>query len=542
VTALARLPLRWRLALLLGAILLATIGFLLVAVSLAAERVLIDSTADRLEIGAGLVVDRPRKGPPSTALDASAVAQLLGGQGTAVTILDASGTTLATAENGAPPNVAAARLTAADYSRAISGGTTIRQVVASPDGRMLVVASPIQLSAGGKPGKSDGGPPFVPPGQAKKNSPAPATSAGAGGGADSGVTDAGTASNAIAQLAVSLTPIDSTIVELRNQLAVLALVALAAGLLATIVITRRATRPLDRVAAAAARLASGDLAARTGVSGGDEVGAVGRSFDEMADRLEAAFRAQRAFAADASHELQTPLAVLGGYVDLLNLRSLPADEQQRLLASMRREIDRLSRLAADLLMLARLDAGGPVLQPRQVDLADLVREIAEPAGMIDAAVGVVVRADGPLPVVADPDRFAQALLNLAENAVRHSISGTPVVIRTFRDGAMAAVEVANAGPPIPPDELPRLFERFVRGTGRGVVAGQGDGDDAVPAGPQRAGHAGLGLPIARAIVEASGGRIEAASDDRGTRFTILLPLLEAPDSQPLLSEPGPSPA
>jgi signal transduction histidine kinase len=528
------LPLRWRLALLLGTILLATTGLLLVAVSIAAERVLIDSTAERLEIGAGLLVDRPRKGPPVTALDASAVANLLGGQGTAVTILDERGAIIATAQNGAPTDVAAVRLTATDYGGALQAGTTIRQVVTSPEGRILVVASPIQLSAGGKPGKSDsGGPAFVPPGQAKKNSPAPAATDGAGTGADA---VAGAAPNAIAQLAVSLVPIDTTIAELRNQLALLALVALAAGLIATIVITRRATRPLDRVAAAAARLAAGDLGARTGVSGSDEVGAVGRSFDEMADRLEAAFRAQRAFAADASHELQTPLAVLGGYVDLLNLGTLPGDEQQRLLGSMRREIDRLSRLAADLLMLARLDAGGPVLQPRQMDLADLAREIAQPAGVIDAAVAVIVHADGPLPVVADPDRLAQALLNLAENAVRHSVSGSPVEIRTFHDGATAAVEVSNSGTPIPPDELPRLFDRFVRGTGAGV------GDDAVAAGPQRAGHAGLGLPIARAIVEASGGRIEAASDERGTRFTILLPLLKAPDSQPLLSEPGASAA
>jgi signal transduction histidine kinase len=538
--AITRLPLRWRLALLLGAILLATTGLLLVAVSLAAERVLIDSTAERLEIGAGLVADQPRRGPPATALDASAVARLLGGQGTAVTILDGSGTTLATAQNGAPPDVAAARLTAADYSEAIAGGTTIREVVTSPTGRLLVVASPIQLSAGGKPNKSDnGGPPFVPPGQAKKNSPGPAATDGVGAAATAGAgATTGTAPNAIAQLAVSLAPIDTTIAELRNQLAVLALIALAAGLIATIVITRRATRPLDRVAAAAARLAAGDLAARTGVSGGDEVGAVGRSFDDMADRLEAAFRAQRAFAADASHELQTPLAVLGGYVDLLNLQTLPAEEQEHLLASMRREIDRLSRLAADLLMLARLDAGGPALQPRRIDLADLVREIAEPAGMIDAAVSVAVHADGPLPVDADPSRLAQALLNLAENAVRHSVSGTPVVIRAFRAGNTAAVEVANAGPPIPPDEIPRLFERFVQGTSRGL----GEADDSAAAGPQRAGHAGLGLPIARAIVEASGGRIEAASDDLGTRFTILLPLIQAPDSQPLLSERGTSPA
>jgi signal transduction histidine kinase len=205
---------------------------------------------------------------------------------------------------------------------------------------------------------------------------------------------------------------------------------------------------------------------------------------------------------------------------------------------MRREIDRLSRLAADLLLLARLDAGGPAMHTRRIDLADLVRELAEPAGMIDPAVGVTVHADGPLPVEADPDRLAQAVINLAENAVRHSVSGAPVVIRTFRDRGMAAVEVTNSGPPIPPDEIPRLFERFARGTSRG----RGDGDDPVPAGPQRAGHAGLGLPIARAIVQANGGRIEAASDDRGTRFTILLPLNDAPDSQPLLSEQGTSPA
>jgi signal transduction histidine kinase len=534
VTPIARLPLRWRLALLLGAILLATTGVLLVAVSVAAERVLIDSTAERLEIGAGLLVDRPRNGPPVTALDASGVAQLLGGQGTAVTILDGNGATLASAQNGAPAEVIGARLSTASYADAIASGTTIREVVSGADGRMLVVASPIQLSARGKGGESGGGgPPFVPPGQAKKNSPSPASTDAAGN-----VGDTAAAPNAIAQLAVSLAPVDTTIAQLRNQLAILALIALGAGLIATVVISRRATRPLDRVAAAATRLAAGDLAARTGVSGGDEVGAVGRSFDEMADRLEAAFRAQRSFAADASHELQTPLAVLGGYVDLLNLRTLPPDEQQRLLALMRREIDRLSRLAADLLLLARLDAGGPTMRPRRIDLADLVREVAEPAAMIDPAVGVVVQADGPLPVTADPDRLTQALLNLAENAVRHSVSGTPVVIRTFRDGATACVEVANSGPPIPPDELPRLFERFVRGPARDPD----EADDHVPTGPQRAGHAGLGLAIARAIVQASGGRIEAASDERGTRFTILLPVLETPDSQPLLSEQEASPA
>ena len=100
------------------------------------------------------------------------------------------------------------------------------------------------------------------------------------------------------------------------------------------------------------------------------------------------------------------------------------------------------------------------------------------------------------------------------------------------------VEVANVGPAIPGDEIPRLFERFVRGVGQQP----GDSERTIPAGPQRAGHAGLGLPIARAIVQANGGRIDVASDERGTRFTIFLPLLEAPDSQSVLSEQTTAPA
>jgi hypothetical protein len=236
VTALARLPLRWRLALLLGTILLATTGLLLVAVSLAAERVLIDSTAERLEIGAGLLADRPRNGPPVTALDASGVAQLLGGQGTAVTILGSDGTTLATAQNGAPAEVVGARLAAAAYAGALQERSTIREVVTNADGRMLIVASPIQLNAGGKPAKTDkGGPAFVPPGQAKKNGGAAATDAA---GAAGNALDGSAAPNAIAQLAVSLAPVDSTITQLRIQLAGFGLVALVAGLIATIVITR----------------------------------------------------------------------------------------------------------------------------------------------------------------------------------------------------------------------------------------------------------------------------------------------------------------
>jgi signal transduction histidine kinase len=549
MSSIRHLPLRVRLALMLGAVLIATIALVLLAVGAAVDRVLVSQAAERLEIGAGLLVDRPRTGPPVTELDASEVARLLGGQGTAVAILGADGSVLGTADNGAPGAVAGARLDPASYAAAIASGATARVVIQSAAGRVLVVAAPIRLTTTGRVDGSDGGgqggPPFVPPGQAKKGAtPAPDQTAAA--------TVEDGPPNSIAQLAVSLAPVDETIAELRRQLVWLGALALAVGLAATVLLTTRATRPLDRVVTAAARLADGDLGARTGVSGTDEVGAVGLAFDTMADRLQAAFQAQRAFAADASHELRTPLAVLGGYVDVLRRSSLPADEERRLLGSMRREIDRLTRLASDLLLLAQLEAGAPALQPRDMDLADLVREQADSARMLDPNVGVESVADEPLPVFADPDRIAQVLRNLIENAIRHAAAGTPVVVRAFRDAEAAAVQVVNAGAPIGGEELPHVFDRFVRGrvegrqgtnggAANGGVASGGAANGGVASGgaangPAAIGHAGLGLAIARAIVEASGGSIAVESGPSTTRFTIRLDLSTALGSQQLLSE------
>jgi two-component system OmpR family sensor kinase len=535
----SQLPLRLRLALLTGVVLAATIGLVVFAVGIAVDRVLISQTAERLEIGAGLLIDRPRQGPPVTELAASEVATLLGGQGTAVTILASDETVLGAVDNGAPTAVAATRLDSTAYAFAIATGETTRAVVDGPAGRVLVVAAPIRLTASGRAdtGSDDGrggGPPFVPPGQAKRGvTPAPVASAAL---PTTEPASEGGPPNAIAQLSVSLVPVDATITELRTQLAWLGALALAIGLAATLIVTARSTRPLERVVAAASRLAEGDLGARTGIAGTDEIGAVGQAFDAMAGRLEAAFAAQRAFAADASHELRTPLTVLGGYVDMLRRGTLPADEQSRLLRSMRREVDRLSRLASDLLLLARLEAGAPALEPRALDLADLVREQAEAARVLDPDVPVEAQADESLPVHADPDRLAQVLRNLLENAVRHAAAGTGVGVRAVRDGTSAVVEVANAGEPIDEAAMSRVFERFVRGGATPQATAPG-----VP-GNGHASHAGLGLAIAKAIVESSGGSIGVTSDASATRFSVRLPLRQADASQPLLSEAPATPA
>jgi signal transduction histidine kinase len=531
-------PLRWRLGFVIGVVMAATLGSIVVVAGAVAEQALIDSTAERLEIGAGLIAERPRAGPPVTALGASDVARLLGGQGTAVTILDDRGRVLASADNGAPPALAETRLSTAEYEEVIDLGQTRRAVISTTDGRALVVVAPVVLTGprsgrgesapGGPPGVRGGGPPFVPPGLAGRGED------GAGdddGTDDDGVTAGALGPNALAQLVVSLAPIEATVSGLRVRLVGLGLGVLCVGILAALLVTRRAVRPLDRIAEAAGHLARGDLSARTGLTGADEIGSVGGAFDAMATRLERSFRSQRAFAADASHELRTPLAVLGGYADLLQRPDLPEADRERLVRSLRREVDRLDRLAGDLLLLTQLGAGAPVLRPVEMDLADVAREVGEAGAMLHSDVPIRTDASASLRIVADRGRIHQVLLNLVENAMRHAIPGTEVVVHAFADGDDAAVEVSNQGTPIPAEELPRLFERFARGTAEPETERRS-------AGPESAGHAGLGLSIARGIIEASGGSIGATSDDEATRFTIRLPLSQHRDSQPLLSEDG----
>jgi two-component system sensor histidine kinase BaeS len=178
---------------------------------------------------------------------------------------------------------------------------------------------------------------------------------------------------------------------------------------------------------------------------------------------------------------------------------------------MRREIDRLTRLAADLLLLSQLEAGGGSLEPHRLDLSELVEDIGQAVAVIAGDRRVAIERDGPLPVVADRDRLTQALMNLVDNAVRHTPVEGLITVTARRDGDSAVAEVANEGEPIEPRHLPHLFERFYRV--RGVDAAEHPGD-----------HAGLGLPIVRAIAEASGGSVAVAADGATTRFEVRLPL------------------
>jgi two-component system OmpR family sensor kinase len=462
------------------------------------EAALVRSAAERLEIEAGLVVADASGGRGATATDLAAgdLATVLGGYGTAVAIIDGGGEVLAAEANGADPSVLAARLDAADYATVIATGSTAHRIRSDVDGgRTLVVASPVQLRTSGPPTN---------PGQGQGQGRGLGNQKPGKGGA---VAATGPA-NAVAQLAISMDSIDGTLARVREtlQLSVVGLLLLAG--VAVWLLTRLGLRPLERVAGAADRIAAGDLGARAALPGGsDEVGRLGRAFDGMAERVDATLRAQRSFAADASHELRSPLTVLGGYVDILARGDVDADARATTMAAMRREIDRLSRLSSDLLLLTQLEAGGGRLETREFDLGLLVDDVGAAARAIGPDRQVTVERDGPLPVRADPDRLTQAMMNLVDNAVRHTPQGGRIRISAGRIEGSAVVAVSNEGAAIPEGDLSRVFDRFFRAA------------DA----PRNGRHAGLGLAIVKAIVEASGGTVSATNGNAETRFEIRLP-------------------
>lgn len=287
-------------------------------------------------------------------------------------------------------------------------------------------------------------------------------------------------------------------------------------------LTRLGLRPLRSMAGASHRLAEGDLTTRVEVPDSqDEVGDLARAFNHMAEQLETAFAAQRAFVADASHELRTPLHALGGQIDVqLRVMETRPDEARRLAGLMRREVDRLSGLVEDLLVLARLEAQGTeALQFQVLDLAAVARDVLEQSRALPNVLGRDIELDvdsGRIPVRGDPHRLHQVLLNLVTNGLQHAPDQTSVKLAVHRRDGAACVQVSDHGPGVPPEHLGHVFDRFYR-------------TDAARA--RFHGGAGLGLAIAQAIVEVHGGSISAANAPAGgALFTVILPLARQPES------------
>jgi two-component system, OmpR family, sensor kinase len=295
--------------------------------------------------------------------------------------------------------------------------------------------------------------------------------------------------------------------------------ALAAALLASYLIGARVSRPLRRMAAIAARVDAGELEPRIHESGGpgDEVRVLADAFNNMLDRLSAAFAGQRAFVADASHELRTPLTVIRGQLEVLGAQPDPSlAEVRRVERLVQAEISRITRLVDDLLLLAKSEERQflhvePIdLQPFTADLWDGMSLTAERRFELSAIPAGTLRAD--------PDRLAQALRNLARNAIEHTSAPRGLVRLDVAQAAGDRVRfvVVDNGPGIAPDQRERVFDRFHR-------------TDA--ARDRASGGTGLGLAIVHAIVTAHSGRILAGErPGGGARVELELPGFAASSS------------
>jgi two-component system OmpR family sensor kinase len=289
-------------------------------------------------------------------------------------------------------------------------------------------------------------------------------------------------------------------------------VALALAMAASYLAGARVSAPLRRMASVAARVDAGDLGPRMEVSPkqGREVQVLAEAFNHMLDRLGEAFAGQREFVADASHELRTPLTVIRGQLELLAAGHAPDSEVRRVERLVQAEITRISRLVDDLLMLAQSEQRD-FLRVEAVDVRPYVTELWDGLSLTAARRFEL----GPVPageLEVDPDRLAQALRNLARNAIDHTKPELGLVrLEVDRAGSdRLRFAVVDDGPGIPVPERERVFERFHR----------------VDHGRSRAtGGAGLGLSIVRAVAEAHGGTVRASGtqNGRGTRIELVLP-------------------
>ena len=268
------------------------------------------------------------------------------------------------------------------------------------------------------------------------------------------------------------------------------------------------TRRIRRLETAAERLSAGDFETPIRDSGRDEVGQLADAFDSMRTRLAVLDRARGEFIANASHELRTPLFSLGGFVELLGDEDMDPEVRRDFMGEMRDQIDRLTRLATDLLDLSRLDAGQLEVETAPFDLCAVARQVADEFRPVAEAGGRELTLDGEEDFYAlgDDVRVQQIARAFVENAIRHTPDGTPVSVSVEeRDGA-AVLEVADAGPGIPEEDQEHLFQRFYRAAG-GKASGSG-----------------LGLAIAAELASRMDATIEVHSVPGRTVFTLKLPL------------------
>ena len=286
--------------------------------------------------------------------------------------------------------------------------------------------------------------------------------------------------------------------------------AAALGTVLVWLLSRRTLAPLQGLGAAARRLGRGDLSQRAEAGGPKEIRELAQNFNLMAADLEEAERQRRNLAADVAHELRTPLSNIQGYLEAI--RDGLIEPSGETIDTIHGQATQLSRLVDDLRLLAQVESGDLLLERSSVQLEELLQSCVDAVRPRAAAknISLDLDIDPVLPEVEiDGSRISQVVGNLLENAITHTPQGGRVTLSGTMSEGQATISVTDTGPGIAPDDLSRVFDRFYR---------------ADPSRARATGGSGLGLTIARRLVEAHGGTIEAESAvGEGSRFTIRLP-------------------
>jgi signal transduction histidine kinase len=311
----------------------------------------------------------------------------------------------------------------------------------------------------------------------------------------------------VAVFADALADVEANVSLIRRQILISGGVALVIAILAGYLVARALSLRVKRLERAARRVSAGDFTDPIRVDSDDELGQLAAAFDDMQAQLARLDRARKQFIASASHELRTPIFSLGGFLELLADEDLDEDTRRQFLEQLRGQVERMRNLATELLDLSRLEAGALELRPEPTDIGELAREVAAeftPAASRHGADVELELTKDPIELECDPERVAQVLRILLDNALVHTPEGTGVRVSAARENGHVRLEVSDHGLGIKRQNMPHIFEPFFTSN-------------------DEAQGAGLGLAIARELAERMHGELSVRSAPGGTTFSLELP-------------------
>ena len=311
----------------------------------------------------------------------------------------------------------------------------------------------------------------------------------------------------VAVFADTLDEVEGNVALIRRQILLSGGIALVVALLAGYLVARALSQRVGRLEQAARKVAAGDFSNPIRAESDDELGQLAAAFDDMQNQLARLDRARKQFIASASHELRTPIFSLGGFLELLADEELDEETRRQFLDQLRGQVDRMRKLATELLDLSRLESGALELRPEPTDVNQLAREVAgefTPAAQRHESAVRLELPDHPIELDCDPERVAQVLRILLDNALVHTPAGTGVQVSAARENGHVSLEVSDRGLGIKRQNMPHIFEPFFTSN-------------------EEAQGAGLGLAIARELAERMQGQLIVRSVPGSTTFSLVLP-------------------